>query len=161
MKIRLATSEDIPSMREIFDYGREVQLKTGNLQQWAPGYPEESLMLADIDKKAAHVCVNDEGKTIAVLSVFTEPDPTYAKIEGAWINDEPYATIHRIATNGEEKGIGQYCIQWVQDQFDNVRIDTHNDNEPMKYVLNKLGFEYCGIIYLEDGDARNAYHYKK
>ena len=42
MQIRLATEKDIPKMREIFDYGREVQLKTGNLNQWAPGYPEKN-----------------------------------------------------------------------------------------------------------------------
>ena len=52
-------------------------------------------------------------------------------------------------------------MKWVQDQYDNVRIDTHEDNAPMKYVLEKLGFEYCGVIYLEDGDARDAYHYAR
>lgn len=161
MQIRLATEKDIPQMREIFDYGREVQLKTGNLNQWAPGYPEKELMMADIEEEAAHVCLNYQGEMVAVLSIFTAPDPTYHEIDGAWLNDEPYATIHRIAANGVEKGIGQYCLKWVQDQFDNVRIDTHKDNAPMKYVLTKLGFEYCGVIYLEDGDARDAYHYAR
>lgn len=161
MKIRLANKNDLPKMREIFDYGREIQLKTGNLNQWTEGYPSDELMLEDIEKNAAHVCLNDAGEIVAVLSVFTEPDPTYAKIDGAWLNDAPYATIHRIATSGSEKGAGQYCLQWVQNKFDNVRIDTHDDNKPMKYILKKLGFQYCGVIYLENGDPRNAYHYVK
>lgn len=161
MEIRLATTDDIPKMREIFDYGREVQIKTGNPNQWALGYPAKELMMADIDQKSAHVCLNDQGEMVAVFSLFTAPDPTYHEIEGAWLNNEPYATIHRIATGGQEKGVGQYCLKWVQDQYHNVRIDTHKDNAPMKYVLKKLGFDYCGVIYLADGDARDAYHYAK
>jgi hypothetical protein len=159
MKIRKATKEDIPAMREIFNYGREVQLKTGNLNQWEAGYPADEVILEDIRQKAAHVCVDDKGNIIGVLSVFTDPDPTYKNIEGAWLNDKPYATIHRIATNGQVKGTGQYCIEWVQNQYDNVRIDTHENNEQMKYIVKKLGFEYCGVIYLANGDARNAYQF--
>lgn len=159
MQIRKATKEDIPAMREIFNYGREVQLKTGNLNQWEAGYPADEVILEDIRQKAAHVCVDDEGNIISVLSVFTDPDPTYENIEGAWLNDKPYATIHRIATNGQVKGTGQYCIEWVQNQYDNVRIDTHENNEQMKYIVKKLGFEYCGVIYLANGDARNAYQF--
>lgn len=161
MQIRLATENDMPKMRDIFDYGREVQLKTGNLNQWALGYPEKELMVADIEEKAAHVCLNDQGEMVAVLSIFTAPDPTYYEIDGTWLNDEPYATVHRIATNGLEKGVGQYCLKWVQEKFDNVRIDTHKDNVPMKHVLTKLGFDYCGVIYLADCDARDAYHYAR
>lgn len=161
MEIRLATVEDMPKMREIFDHGREMQLKTGNMNQWAPGYPSEELMRRDIEQNIAHVAEDKEGDVVAVFSLFTEPDPTYAEIDGAWRNDEPYATIHRIATNGKVKGVGQYCLKWVQERFDNVRIDTHDDNEPMKYLMEKLGFEYCGVILLEDGDPRNAYHFVK
>lgn len=161
MKIRLAVKEDIPAMREVFEYGRQVQLETGNLNQWAPGYPSDELMLEDIKREAAHLCLNEQNEILAVFSVFTDPDPTYHEIDGKWLNDEPYATIHRIATSGKEKGVGQYCIQWVQERFDNVRIDTHEDNDPMKHILEKLGFDYCGIIYLENGDPRNAYHYAK
>lgn len=159
--IQLAKKEDILAMREIFDYGRKVQLESGNLNQWEVGYPSNELILEDISQGAAHVCVDNEGIIIGVLSVFTTPDPTYKNIEGAWLNDEPYATIHRIATNGQVKGTGQYCIEWVQNQYENVRIDTHENNEQMKHIVKKLGFKYCGIIYLANGDPRNAYHFSR
>ena len=161
MKIRKATIEDLPKMREIFNYGRELQIQTGNPNQWEEGYPSKNLMMEDMEKGAAHVCESDQGEIMAVLSVFTEPDPTYYEIEGEWLNDEPYTTIHRIATSGVVKGVGQYCLQWVQERSENVRIDTHKDNAPMKYVLEKLGFAYCGVIYLDNGDPRDAYHYAK
>ena len=33
-------------------------------------------------------------------------DPTYQQIyEGTWLNNEPYGVIHRLATNGKQKGV--------------------------------------------------------
>ena len=40
-----------------------------------------------------------------------------------------------------------------------IRIDTHHDNCIMKHILTKDGFTECGVIYLECGDPRDAYHY--
>ena len=161
MKIRLAMKEDLPNMRKIFEHGRQIQLESGNLTQWEEGYPQDALILEDIENGAAHLCLNEENQIVALFSVFTEPDPTYKAIEGTWLNDEDYATIHRIASTGLVSGAGQQCIEWVQSRWDNVRIDTHQDNQQMKHILNKLDFEYCGIIYLANGDPRNAYHYEK
>lgn len=161
MKIRLATKKDLDKMREIFNRGRKVQLESGNPTQWAKGYPSDELILEDIAKDAAYLCLNDQEEIVAVFSVFTDPDPTYHKIDGEWLNDKPYATIHRIATNGKERGVGQHCIEWVQSRHKNVRIDTHDNNQQMKHIIKKLGFKYCGLIYLENGDSRNAYHYSR
>ena len=38
-----------------------------------------------------------------------------------------------------------------------IKIDTHEDNEAMRRSLIKNGFDYCGIIYLTDGNPRVAY----
>ncbi|MBR1526072.1 MAG: hypothetical protein IJ640_05360 [Prevotella sp.] len=40
---------------------------------------------------------------------------------------------------------------------DNIRIDTHRDNRIMQHLMQKEGFTYCGIIYLDNGDERLAY----
>lgn len=160
MKIRLATAQDIPDMRKVFDAARDYQLERGIIQ-WAAGYPSKDLILEDIEKEAAYVTFNEEGELIGAVSVFTEPDPTYFEIDGEWLNDAPYATVHRIASNGKEKGVGQSLLRWVQTNYSNVRIDTHTDNQPMKHILNKLGFKYTGVITLENGDLRDAYHYVK
>jgi hypothetical protein len=29
----------------------------------------------------------------------------------------------------------------------------------MKHILTQYGFTECGVIYLESGDPRDAYHY--
>ncbi|MDN6162413.1 MAG: N-acetyltransferase [Atopostipes sp.] len=159
MKIKLASKKNLPQMRKIFNYGRKIQLESGNLNQWQEGYPSDALILEDIQKRAAHLSLNDNGEILAIFSLFTEADPTYTKINGNWLNNEKYATIHRIASSGIVSAAGQDCIKWVLKQYDNVRIDTHHKNEQMKHVLEKLGFHYCGIIYLENGEERNAYQY--
>ena len=93
-----------------------------------------------------------------ILGVFyyaQEEDPTYATMyDGAWINENPYAVIHRIATIRGRKGVGSFCINWCLDQYANVRIDTHETNTAMINVLNKLGFTPCGKIIIDDGTER-------
>ena len=64
---------------------------------------------------------------------------------------------HRVASAGRCKGVGAFCLNWAFEQSGNLRIDTHHDNKPMQNLLNKLGFEYCGIIYLENGEPRLAF----
>lgn len=67
--------------------------------------------------------------------------------------------MHRIASNGKEKGVGQNLLKWVQERHSNIRIDTHKDNQPMKHILKKLGFQFTGVIKIENGEFRDAYHY--
>ena len=160
IKIRLATAQDIPEMRKTFDIAREFQLERGIIQ-WAEGYPPEELILEDIELNAAYVAFIEEDELVGVISVFTEPDPTYFEIEGEWLNEDPYATVHRIASNGKEKGVGQELLKWAQEKHSNIRIDTHTDNQPMKHILTKLGYKYTGVIYIANGDPRDAYHYVK
>jgi hypothetical protein len=38
-----------------------------------------------------------------------------------------------------------------------IKNDTHKDNKSMQRMQAKSGFEYCGIIYLEDGAERIAF----
>ena len=38
-----------------------------------------------------------------------------------------------------------------------MKNDTHKDNQSMQRMQAKNGFEYCGLIYLEDGAERIAF----
>ena len=86
---------------------------------------------------------------------------TYRIMEdGAWPEDLPYATIHRMASAGQVRGIGQFCVDWCLRQGLPVRADTHADNVYMQRTLEKSGFVRCGRIYTEDGSPRWAYYHK-
>ena len=86
-------------------------------------------------------------------------EPTYYEItDGAWTGNNRYGVVHRIASDGSEKGIGQFCINWAFEQCGHLRMDTHTDNVIMQKLLTKLGFTRCGIIYVvEDDYPRYAY----
>ena len=81
-------------------------------------------------------------------------DPTYLNIyEGAWLNDEPYGVIHRMAASGKRKGVSEACLNWCFEHFENIRVDTHRDNKVMQHILTKYGFQRCGIIYVKNGQS--------
>ena len=157
MEIRNTTTADLDEVMEIYAKARAFMRTHDNPDQWLGGHPARELIEADIAKKQSFVCVH-ENKIAGVLCFFVGTDPTYTKIEnGNWLSDSPYAVVHRIASSGEFKGTGSFMMEWAYNQHNNVRVDTHEDNYVMQNMLKKLGYSYCGIIYLESGDPRLAY----
>lgn len=157
MIIRRSTPEDIESIMAIYEEARQSMRQSGNQTQWVNGYPQQSLILDDISH-GVHYCVClPDGSLVAVFTFIIGEDPTYLKIDGSWINNQPYGTIHRIGSNGRQKGILAEVVRWAFLQIPNIRIDTHADNAPMLHLLTKQGFTYCGIIYVADGTPRKAF----
>ena len=84
-------------------------------------------------------------------------DRTYLEIDGAWLTDKPYGTIHRLASSQRERDIFSYIISEITKNKLNMRIDTHSCNESMIRAILKNGFKYFGIISTVEGGLRNAY----
>lgn len=159
--IRKTTIADIPKLREIFAIARQFMANTGNPSQWVDGYPSDEQLTQDIESGDSYVVEKNE-KVVATFVLRGGIDPTYNIIyEGKWLNDKPYATIHRIASTGETKGIMHIAMQFAQQQYDNIRIDTHRDNMVMQHLIEKEGFKYCGIIHCWSGDERVAFQFTK
>ena len=143
----------------------------GNHSQWsAPGFPDDSLLLRDIACGGGFVIesvipssgssvIPSEAKEsiVAYFALLPSPEPTYDVIEGAWLTDEPYGVIHRMASYPEIHGIFSTVINYAASRYAHLRIDTHRDNRIMQHLIEKHGFTYCGIIRLEDGTERLAY----
>lgn len=158
MEIRRATLQDLDRMLEIYDYARAFMRSTGNPTQWSGGYPSRELLLADIEEGISFVA-EEEGVIHGTFMFYNGKDGIYDVIEdGAWLNDEPYAVIHRIAGDGQIKGLLSMAVEYGSQFSDNLRMDTHRDNRVMQHTLEKNGFVRCGIIHLENGDPRIAYH---
>ncbi len=162
MKIRKATTQDIVRIMEIYAYARDFMARTGNPDQWGPNkWPPEELIRRDIEKGNSYVCINSEGKVVGTFyyDYGKDIEPTYRGItEGRWRDESPYGVVHRIASDGSEKGIGAFCINWAFERCGHMRIDTHGDNKVMQNLLTKLGFVHCGTIYVEqDNYPRLAY----
>lgn len=160
MKIRLAEYNDLNEIQRIYQCARNYMEMTGNKNQWIDGYPLRELIEQDIENKQCYVCVY-EYKIHGVFMFAIGEDATYGIIEGgAWENDhEPYGTIHRLASDGEVKGVFSHCLQFCKGEISNLRADTHEDNKTMQYLLEKNGFSRCGIIYTGNKSPRIAYQY--
>ncbi len=162
MDIRKSTEQDFDRMMEIYAYARNFMAKHGNPNQWGPtNWPPEELIHSDIKEGNSYVCVNDAGAVIGTFfyTYGEDIEPTYREIkEGSWLDDSPYGVVHRIASDGSEKGIGKFCLNWAYLQCGHLRIDTHGDNTVMQSTLKKLNFVHCGTIYVEKDDfPRLAY----
>lgn len=159
--IRHSTDEDIPRLQVIFATARRFMAETGNPNQWAADYPSLELLHSDIASGDSYVCIA-ENQIVATFVLREGIDPTYNTIyEGAWLDDQPYATIHRIASSGERRGIFHTVMQFARLRYQSIRIDTHRDNMVMQQAIAHEGFQYCGIIHCWNGSERLAYQWSE
>lgn len=161
MLVRKAVESDYNRIMEIYEIARSFMAETGNPHQWGDlGYPYPDLIKEDIEKQRLLVIIENE----TVEGVFfwsLGVDPTYVEIDGQWLNDKPYGVIHRIAGSGRVKGILKTAVEYGLQFSDNIKIDTHVDNTVMQSALEKLGFKYCGMVYLPHGVWMKAYQLSK
>ena len=138
MTIREAKPADIADIMLVMEAAKGIMRASGNMHQWADGYPSEDAITADMEKKGGFV-IEDANKVVGYFAFLASPEPTYAQIyEGQWVDDvQSYHVVHRIASYPDVHGIFS------------AKIMQHN--------LLKHNFTYCGIIYLLSGDERLAY----
>ena len=165
MRLQLSTSSNIHNILQIINDAK-VYLKSKDIDQWQNGYPNQTQIEQDIANNESYVLINDENQVIATSMFSIRPEPTYKLIDGEWkINEnEKYGVIHRLAIdkNYRKKGIASYVLKefhqkLMKQQIRSLKIDTHEDNHEMQYLVKKLGYVYCGIIFTEYNAKRFAF----
>ena len=152
-RFRHATMSDLPRMRVIYQRARELMAANGNPTQWGSTFPRESVVIDDIKRQRMMLLVDTkDGKEriLAQFAVCLGEDPTYTHIDGAWLDNDSYVTIHRIASSGLARHVARDCIRWALTHYGNVRADTHPNNKAMQHILESNGFARCGLIQLID-----------
>ena len=169
MEFRRAEERDLKAMCQITQQAKD-QLKRLGVSQWQKGeYPSWEVWERDIKNGMAWLAVEGE-QVLGVFAFQTTPDVSYGVIEGAWLTDTPYASMHRVCVSDDSKGKGvagamfRHGFAMAKELgFASLRIDTHPENIPMQRALGKAGFVRCGQIILQDGeesgDARVAFEY--
>jgi hypothetical protein len=155
--IRKTRKEDIPAVLGIYEAAKAFMHSHDNPTQWVGAHPGKASLEKDMALDRSYVYLNPVGQVVGTFVLLLEKDPNYAKIEGAWPNEKPYVTIHRLASI--EKGAGTAILHYVEERYPIIRIDTHHDNYPMRNLLLKEGFVYCGVVYMDDldGSPRDAF----
>ena len=156
MQVRLTTEADLERVMEIYHGAQAFMAAHGNPTQWRNVYPTPEIVQEDIALRRGYVC-EENGHLYAAFMLLEGEDPNYRRIDGAWLNDLPYQTLHRVASSGERKGMVDFIVQWALTRCDNLRGDTHADNLPMQRAFERNGFRRCGIVWMQDGTERIAY----
>ena len=178
MNFRKSTYDDVDKILEIIEKAK-VELKKLGLDQWQNGYPDRkviendikfgiSYVLEDIEKNENGLKSESFTKILGTIVLSPKKEMPYSKIEGKWITNDDYIVIHRLAVDSEikNKGIATKILEFsekecIKNKILSIKTDTHENNEPMKKFLEKNGFSYCGVIYLDKepdvGEKRIAY----
>ncbi|MGI6229449.1 MAG: GNAT family N-acetyltransferase [Tractidigestivibacter sp.] len=155
-EIRPARKGDLGRVCELYQQARRFMRAHGNTMQWTGDYPGMASAEADLEAGALWV-LEAGGEPVAVASVMPGPEPTYASIDGAWVDDGPYWVLHRLASGESGKGYGRRLMEWFGSGHRSCRVDTANQNLPMRGLVESCGFVRCGIVIVEDGTPRIAY----
>ena len=154
---RGAVRGDLPQILQIYAHAREAMAASGNPTQWGDNFPPQELLEEDIDSNRLFVYVVN-GQLLGVFAFILGADPTYQVIEGgAWKSAAPYGTLHRVAGSGEVRGLFGQMVDYAWGVIPHLRIDTHENNAVMRHLVEKHGFQRCGVIYTDDGTPRIAF----
>lgn len=163
MELRKSSKSDVESIMKIIHQAQNY-FKEHGIDQWQNNYLNEETILNDINNKYSYVLVKEDA-VVGTAAISFDKENTYDVIyDGNWISNDEYAVIHRIAVDDKYKGLGlsSVILKNVEEMCANrkiksIKIDTHEQNLSMQKFLKKSGFEYCGIIYLEDRSKRLAF----
>lgn len=165
MKLIATNIKNLSSIMSIV-HDAQNYLASQEIDQWQDGYPDEEVILNDISNHESFIVESENNEIIGTTMFTTRPESTYSNIDGSWLTEQntKYGVIHRMAVGGSYRKLGvakfifSTCEQKLKEnKVASMRIDTHEDNKGMQGLLNKLGYTYCGIIYLDNGDKRLAF----
>ena len=95
MQVRLTTEADVERVMEIYHGAQAFMAAHGNPTQWRNAYPTPEIVREDIALQRGYVC-EENGHLYAAFMLLEGEDPNYRRIDGAWLNDLPYQTLHRV-----------------------------------------------------------------
>lgn len=163
MKLIKSETKDIEAIIKIIKQAQNY-LRDENISQWQNDYPNEDNIKEDIKRGDSYILVDDEN-IIGTVALSFDGEPTYDTIyKGAWLTNDKYGVIHRIAVDESLKGqnIGKVILDELEKiciykEVYSLKVDTHRKNISMINFLTKNGFIYTGIIYITEGSERLAY----
>jgi ribosomal protein S18 acetylase RimI-like enzyme len=170
--IRKATLNDLDAILVIVEDARELS-RSLKSKQWLgkDNYPNAQTFSKDISNDELYVYVVND-LVVGFCAISSTSEPTYFKIyEGEWIsNNQPYLVVHRLAVKKQfyGKGIGIELLKHaealaIKNKFNSIRLDTAKENQPMRKLVDKLNYKYCGLIKLGkyQGEEDNRLAFEK
>lgn len=150
-KSRPAEARDLRAILRLIRHARSA-IRALGIDQWQDGYPEPEVIEGDILRGAGRVFERD-GEIAGYMVPLPGIEPAYAHIDGAWLCDGPYLTVHRMAIDDAWRGSG-LSVEMLESAealarecgAASVRADTHRGNRAMRGLLEKCGYACCGEV---------------
>lgn len=170
MEFKQATSADLDEVVAILQNGKQ-QLAQQGIDQWQGDYPSLDVVKAAIAAEQTFLVAADDKQTVGTITIQPAPDHYYEKLNGTWrLQTDDYVSIHRVAIHSDHAGKGYATrlftavINYIathRPHLKSIRIDTHEDNGAMQYLLNKLGFKQVGTLVdvYRKGEISYVYEY--
>lgn len=142
--------------------GAILRRKADGSAQWQDGYPNPTVIAADIEKSQGFVLTAEE-QVIGYCALLINDEPAYADIQGKWLSDGDFVVFHRVAISEDQvgKGLSKVMLDHIEafakaHGIYSVKADTNFDNLAMLKIFERAGYEYCGEVYFR-GSARKAF----
>lgn len=149
--VRPVRAEELDAAMNVIEEGRAAIAKL-NIDQWQSGAPGRKDIEKDISLNRLYG-VYDEIGLCAVGAMCGGVEPCYDGIQGKWLKDGTYLTVHRVAclARARHSSAAQALIAEAEklaraQGLDSVRVDTHRGNVVMQRFMEKTGFTNCGIV---------------
>ena len=156
---RVATVADFNRITALLELGHETAAELGIAEGRAKKYPSPRRLMHSVRNGTTHVIEDSEGHLIGVFAVSFSPDKIYARgIDGAWLTDttadpQPYAELHWVVVDkpARRRGVGRFILDRADEIAreggrSSIRADIYPDNEPMRWLLERHGYRFCGTI---------------
>lgn len=157
MELKIAKADHLQRIMELINDAK-AYLKSCGVDQWQNGYPDQHSIENDIRKGTGYLCIADE-KIVGYVCIDFEGEPAYETLCGKWLSTQPYVVVHRLAldrhSRGKDLASQVFALAEVLAQKRNIhsfKVDTDNDNEIMKHLIEKNGFQYCGTICFDNSE---------
>lgn len=164
MRIREATYSDLDDIVALYDAAR-AYFQSEGIPQWQVGGPDMDSAFADVEDGICYVVVGANGELEGTFVLDFSGEPAYDRIfDGGWSTDGEYAALHRVAVapSCKGRGVGGEMVAFAEARcresgVETLRGDTHEQNRPMRRLLEKSGFSVCGRIVYPVAGPRLAY----
>lgn len=128
--VRNATVGDMEAIGKVYEAARQYMKDTGNPTQWGDDYPEVEAICEHMANGDMYV-VERDGQVCGAFAYIVGVERCYLEIEGKWLYEGEYGTVHMMASGGTEKGVFAEALAFSKGLCPHVRIDTHPNNKTM------------------------------
>ena len=186
---RQATRDDFRRVQLLQEETHRAIARLG-VDEGLKKYPSSRRIMRSIDAGKTYVVVtageasdgDSEKPAERVLGMFAvnpAGDPAYGRATGArWLTDSPeppdgepdYAALHWVCVQEKARrcGVGAYILGTAERIARDagrrsVRADVYPENQPMRALLEKCGYVFCGDIEIRDrlGRVKRRVVYEK